>query len=109
MPAGTSLAVVGESGAGKTTLAAILGGVFPGSGGTVLVGGEAIDALDPVALRQRVGVVTQDVHVFTGALRDDLTLAAPEADDDEVLAALTVVGADRWVAALPDGLDTPVG
>ena len=109
VPGGTSLAVVGESGAGKTTLAAILGGVFPGSGGTVLVGGEAIDTLDPVALRQRVGVVTQDVHVFSGALRDDLTLAAPEADDDQVLAALTVVGADRWVAALPDGLDTPVG
>ena len=109
VPAGTSLAVVGESGAGKTTLAGILGGVFPGAGGTVAVGGEAIDSLDPVALRRRVGVVTQDVHVFTGALRDDLTMAAPEADDDDVLAALTVVGADRWVAALPDGLDTPVG
>jgi ATP-binding cassette, subfamily C, bacterial len=107
--AGQSLAVVGESGAGKTTLAAILGGVFPGSGGTVLIGGEPIEALDPVALRQRVGVVTQDVHVFTGTLRDDLTLAAPDVDDRATLAALATVGADRWVAALPDGLDTRVG
>lgn len=107
--AGRSLAVVGESGAGKTTLAAILGGVFPATAGAVAVGGAAIEDLDPVALRQRVGVVTQDVHVFAGSLRDDLTLAVPEASDEQINSALAVVGADGWVAALPDGLDTFVG
>ena len=109
VPAGRSLAVVGESGAGKTTLAAILGGVFPGSSGAVSVGPTRIEDLDPVALRARVGVVTQDVHVFSGRLRDDLTLAVPDATDDQIHAALLLVGADEWVAALPDGLDTQVG
>ncbi len=109
VPAGRSLAVVGESGAGKTTLAAILGGVFPGSSGAVSVGSTAIDDLDPVALRTRVGVVTQDVHVFSGRLRDDLTMAVPDATDAQIHAALDLVGADEWVAALPDGLDTRVG
>ena len=109
VPAGSSLAVVGESGAGKTTLAAILGGVFPATGGSVLIGGIPVDELDPAQLRERVGVVTQEVHVFSGAFRDDLLLARPGASDAEVLAALRIVGADRWVAALAHGLDTQVG
>lgn len=113
VPAGRSLAVVGESGAGKTTLAAILGGVFPATSGAVRVGvGPAtcsIADLDPVALRQRIGVVTQDVHVFAGPLRDDLTLAVPGASDDQLHAALALVGAQAWVAGLPHGLATVVG
>ena len=109
VPAGQSLAVVGESGAGKTTLAAILGGVFPATDGVVTIGGVEVTELDPVQLRQRVGVVTQEVHVFSGSFRDDLLLVRPDAGDDDLHAALTVVGADRWVVALPDGLDTVVG
>lgn len=109
VPAGRSLAVVGESGAGKTTLAAILGGVFPATEGRVEIAGVEIGELDPVQLRQRVGVVTQEVHVFSGPFRDDLLLVRPDASDDELHAALAVVGADRWVVALPDGLDTLVG
>lgn len=109
VPAGRSLAVVGESGAGKTTLAAILGGVFPATSGEVLIGDVPVDVLDPAQLRERVGVVTQEVHVFSGPFRDDLLLVRPSATDDDLRAALTVVGADRWVRALPDGLDTQVG
>ena len=109
VPAGRSLAVVGQSGAGKTTLAAILGGVFPASGGAVRIGGVPVGELDPQQLRERVGVVTQEVHVFNGPLRDDLRLVRPEATDDDLHAALTVVGAHRWVVALPEGLDTRVG
>ena len=109
IPPGSSLAVVGESGAGKTTLAAILGGVFPAAGGSVTIGGHPIDALAPRELRRLVGVVTQEVHVFAGTLGDDLRLAAPEASDEDLLAALKVAGADAWVTALPDGLDTRVG
>lgn len=109
VPTGSSLAVVGESGAGKTTLAAILGGVFPATDGQVRIGGIPVGELDPAQLRERVGVVTQEVHVFAGTFRDDLLLARPGASDEDVLAALRIVGADRWVAALPDGLDTQVG
>jgi ATP-binding cassette, subfamily C, bacterial len=106
---GRSLAVVGESGAGKTTLAAILGGVFPAVGGEVRLGGTSIADLDPATLRRTVGVVTQEVHVFAGTIADDLRLAAPDASEQDLLAALKLVGADEWVAALPDGVDTRVG
>ncbi|GAA1899552.1 ABC transporter ATP-binding protein [Asanoa iriomotensis] len=109
VPAGGSLAVVGESGAGKTTLAAILGGVFPASGGSASLGGKPIASLAPDELRRLVGVVTQEVHVFAGTLADDLRLAVPEATDQELQAALKLVGADEWVAALPAGLATRVG
>lgn len=109
VPAGTSLAVVGESGAGKTTLAAILGGTFAASSGDVRVAGVPIGDLDPSQLRRRIGVITQEVHTFIGPLRDDLRLAAPAAADEDLLAACRVVGAQGWVEALPQGLDTRVG
>ncbi|GAA3613186.1 ABC transporter ATP-binding protein [Microlunatus ginsengisoli] len=109
VPAGTSLAVVGESGAGKTTLAALLGGVFPASAGDIRIGSEGIDGIDPVTLRRLIGVVTQEVHVFTGTLADDLRLALPGASDEALWAALRVTGAAEWVEALPDRLGTRVG
>ncbi|GAB2948840.1 ABC transporter ATP-binding protein [Micromonospora polyrhachis] len=109
VPPGQSLAIVGESGAGKTTLAAIIGGVFPATAGRVRLGDRPINALAPDELRRLVGVVTQEVHVFAGTLADDLRLAAPAASDEDLHAALALVGADDWVAALPDGLHTRVG
>ncbi len=60
-------------------------------------------------LRDWVAVVSQETHVFTGTLRDDLTFAAPGIDDERIMRALTTVRAHAWVRALPDGLDTPVG
>ncbi|MBB2902165.1 ATP-binding cassette subfamily C protein [Kineococcus radiotolerans] len=113
VPAGTSLAVVGGSGAGKTTLAAIVGGVFPPTAGRVeLVGAQgAVDLadLDAAAVRERIGVIAQESHVFTGTLREDLTLARPDATDEDLHRALVVIGADDWVSALPEGLGTRVG
>lgn len=106
---GESLAIVGESGAGKTTFAAILGGVFPATEGAVWLGDRLIDDLGPDELRRTVGVVTQEVHVFAGTLADDLRLAAPHATDEQLHAALRLVGAHGWVTALPDGLATRVG
>ncbi|MEV4714524.1 ABC transporter ATP-binding protein [Micromonospora sp. NPDC049374] len=106
---GESLAIVGESGAGKTTLAAILGGVFPAAEGEVWLGDRPIGELHPAELRRTVGVVTQEVHVFAGTLADDLRLAAPGASDEDLHAALRLVEADGWVAALPEGLSTRVG
>ncbi len=109
VPAGTSLAVVGESGAGKTTLAALLGGVFPVTAGAIAVGGVPVEQLDPEQLRRRVVVVTQEVHTFTGTLAGDLRLARPAATEADLATALRVVGADGWVAALPSGLETVIG
>ncbi|MDX6741175.1 ABC transporter ATP-binding protein [Actinocorallia sp. A-T 12471] len=113
VPAGTSLAVVGASGAGKTTLAGLLGGAFPATRGTVTLadalGGVAVPDLAPDVLRDWVGIVSQETHVFTGTLREDVAFAAPDRTDAQILRALTDVGAAGWIAALPDGLDTRVG
>jgi ATP-binding cassette subfamily C protein len=106
--AGEQLAVVGPSGAGKTTLGRLIAGVDRPRAGRVTVGGADVADLAPEQLRQHVVLVTQEHHVFADPLRDNLTIAAPHATDDELLAALRVLGAD-WFDDLPDGLDTDLG
>ncbi len=106
---GATVAVVGASGAGKSTLAKLLAGIHRPDTGAIHLGGRPLDAFDPVALRREVVMVTQEVHVFAGRLTADLKLAAPAADEDDLLAALDVVGARRWADALPEGLATVVG
>lgn len=105
---GERLALVGPSGAGKSTLGRLLTGVDRPRVGSLTVGGVEIAGLPPRLLRRQVVLVTQEHHVFRAAVRDNLTLAAPDATDDDLLAALDVVGAD-WAAELPDGLDTRLG
>ena len=102
---GEHVALVGTSGAGKTTLAKLIAGVHPADSGLIRVGGVEVADLD----RRAVALVTQEVHVFAGTIADDLRLAAPSASDAAVRTALQKVGADRWVEALPDGLGTVVG
>ncbi|GAA1725677.1 ABC transporter ATP-binding protein [Aeromicrobium alkaliterrae] len=106
---GERVAIVGASGAGKSTVASIVSGITRPTAGRTLLAGRSIADLGPGTVRRHVAVVSQEVHVLTGTLRENLTLAAPDATDAEVMAALTVVVADRWVRALPDGLDTRVG
>lgn len=105
---GERVAVVGASGAGKTTLGAIAAGVLRPSHGSVTAAGLAYDFE-----RSRAGsgvlLVTQDVHVFAGTVRDSLTLVKPTASEEDVQHALAVAQASRWVATLSDGLDTVVG
>ena len=103
--AGEQLAVVGPSGAGKSTLGRLIAGVDRPRVGKVTVGGADVAGLAPEQLRHHVVLVTQEHHVFADPLRDNLTIGAPHATDDELLAALRVLGAD-WFDDLPDGLDT---
>ena len=106
---GERLAVVGPSGAGKTTLSRLLAGVDAPTEGTVTVGGVPVVGLGPEQLRRQVVLVTQEHHVFLGTVRENLLIAEPAADDGQLWAALTAVGADDWVRDLPDGLDTALG
>ena len=109
---GEHLAVVGPSGAGKTTLARLIAGIDRPRAGSVTVGGAVIADLPPEQLREHVILVTQEHHVFADPLRDNLTIAAPHATDEQLLTALRDVGAD-WVDDLTDGLtdrlDTDLG
>ncbi|MGW4544932.1 ABC transporter ATP-binding protein [Streptomyces violaceorubidus] len=109
IPAGGSLALVGATGAGKTTLAALVAGIGTPQAGSVRVGRTDLAELDEAGARALVSILTQETHVFSGPLADDLRLAAPRATDGELLGALRTVGAGPWVDALPDGLDTLVG
>ncbi|MFJ9907350.1 ABC transporter ATP-binding protein [Streptomyces sp. NPDC101152] len=106
---GERLAVVGPSGAGKTTLSRLLAGVDAPTDGTVAVGGVPVVELGPEQLRRQVVLVTQEHHVFLGSVRDNLLVAEPSAADEELWSALATVGADGWVRELPDGLDTRLG
>ncbi|MBT0770021.1 ABC transporter ATP-binding protein [Kineosporia sp. J2-2] len=94
--AGQHVAVVGASGAGKSTLAAVIAGIHPPSAGRVTRPGRTV-------------VITQEVHVFAGTLRDNLTLTAPDATDHDLRTALEATGASALLGLVPDGLDTLVG
>ncbi|MFD8820935.1 ABC transporter ATP-binding protein [Streptomyces sp. NPDC059605] len=109
IPAGGSLALVGATGAGKSTLAALIAGIGTPQAGSVRIGPHDLAGLDEAGARALVSILTQETHVFSGPLAEDLRLAAPDADDGRLAEALRTVGADRWVELLPDGLDTVVG
>ncbi|WP_432558522.1 ABC transporter ATP-binding protein [Granulicoccus sp. GXG6511] len=106
---GETVALVGASGAGKTTVAALLAGLLIPDRGEVLVDGHPVSKLSDRERIARLATVSQEVHVFSGTLRQDLTLAKPDATDAELLEALEQVRAGSWFGRLPHGLDTVVG
>ena len=106
---GERLAMVGPSGAGKSTLGRLLAGIHAPRTGAVTVGGTPLVELSLDELRSQVALVTQEHHVFIGTLRDNVTMARPDASDEEVRAALVAVDVLDWAQRLPDGLDTMVG
>ncbi|WP_130799149.1 ABC transporter ATP-binding protein [Streptomyces otsuchiensis] len=109
VPPGTRVALVGPSGAGKSTLGRLLAGIYGPRTGAVTLGGAHLSKMPPERVRENVALVNQEHHVFVGPLRDNLLLASPDADDEQLWAALRAVDADGWAASLPEGLDTEVG
>ena len=106
---GERIAMVGPSGAGKSTLGRLLAGIHGPSSGQVTVGGVPLVDLEIERLRREVALVTQEHHVFVGSVADNLRLAKPTADDDQLRSVLSSIDALDWVLALPHGLDTAVG
>ena len=102
-------ALVGLTGAGKTTTALLACGVYRPTRGRVTLDGTDLDQLEPGARRSAIGVLTQDPFVLHASLRENLLLAAPDADDDQLAAVLRRARLLDAVAAMPDGLDTVIG
>jgi ATP-binding cassette subfamily B protein len=109
LPAGCVLGVVGRTGSGKSTLARLLLRLYDVTDGAVRVGNVDVRTLTLRALRDRVGIVTQDVQLFEATLRDNLTLFAEHADDDRLVSVLDELDLRSWYTRLPAGLDTLIG
>jgi ATP-binding cassette subfamily B protein len=106
---GQLVALVGPSGAGKTTLAHLVPRIYDVTAGAVRVDGVDVRDLTQASLRSAVGVVSQEPHLFHDTIRGNLLYARPTATDDELWAAARAAQIDELVASLPDGLDTLVG
>jgi len=121
VPPGQTLALVGETGAGKSTLVKLVARFHDPTAGRVLVDGHDLREVSAASLRTQLGIVSQEGFLFSGTVRDNVTFAHEEATtdsdgfavagtgDDEVWATLRDVGAQEFVAALPGGLDTEIG
>ncbi|MEU0171433.1 ABC transporter ATP-binding protein [Streptomyces iakyrus] len=106
---GQTVALVGSSGAGKSTIAQLMPRLYDTDEGAVRIGGVDVRDLTARSLRQTLGMVTQDGHLFHDTVRANLLLARPEATEDELWDALRRARLDDLVRSLPDGLDTVVG
>ena len=106
---GETVAIVGTSGAGKSTMASLVPRLYDVTGGAVLVDGIDVRDLTLESLRSAVGVVAQDPHLFHESIGDNLRYARPDATDDELVAAARAARIHDTIVALPDGYDTIVG
>jgi ATP-binding cassette, subfamily B, bacterial len=106
---GETIAFVGPSGAGKTTLVKLLVGLYHPQRGEVVYNGIAADQVDPETLRSQIGFVTQDTQLFSGSIRENLLFVRPDATDEECLEVLRRAAADSLLARADKGLDTVIG
>jgi ATP-binding cassette subfamily B protein len=109
VPPGQTLALVGATGAGKSTFAKLVARFYDPQEGRVLVDGHDLRGLRQRALRRQLGIVPQEGFLFSGSVRENIAFGRPEASPAEIEAAATAVGASDFIAALPEGIDTEVG
>ncbi|GAB1812820.1 thiol reductant ABC exporter subunit CydC [Mycobacterium sp. MUNTM1] len=106
LPPGARLAVTGASGSGKTTFLMTLAGLLPPLDGRVTLDGTGINEFGEDELHSAIGFFAEDAHIFATTVRDNLLVARGDCPDDDLTAALEVVGLGAWLAGLPDGLST---
>jgi ABC-type multidrug transport system fused ATPase/permease subunit len=109
VPAGQTLALVGQTGAGKSTLAKLVARFYDPQQGRVLVDGHDVRDLRSSCLRGQLGIVPQEGFLFSGTVRENIAFGRPDATDEEIRAVAGTVGADAFITALPDGYETEVG
>jgi ATP-binding cassette, subfamily B, bacterial len=109
VPPGQTLALVGETGAGKSTLAKLVARFYDPDEGRVLIDGYDLRDVTERSLRSQLGIVPQESFLFSGTIRDNLAFGQPDATEDEVRAAAQAVGAHEFIERLPEGYDTEVG
>jgi ABC-type multidrug transport system fused ATPase/permease subunit len=107
--AGETLALVGHTGSGKSSIAKLVARFYEFQGGTLAIDGVDIRTLNLEAYRSRLGIVTQSPFLFDGTVRENIRYGRPDADDTAVLEAARHVGGGDWIASLPNGLDSEVG
>src|SRR5207253_10300773 len=109
VPAGTTVALVGHTGAGKSTIAKLLARFYDPLEGRITIDGVDLRDVSQVSLRRQLGVVPQEGFLFAGTVRDNIAFARPDAPPDDVVAAARTVGAHDFVMRLENGYETEVG
>ncbi|QIR37000.1 ATP-binding cassette domain-containing protein [Tolypothrix sp. PCC 7910] len=104
-----TVALVGRSGSGKTTLAKLILGLYPPTDGKILIDSHDVNSLALRSLRSQIGVVDQDTFLFGGTIRENISIAVPEASLAEIIAAARLAGADEFIQQLPMGYETQIG
>ena len=107
--AGESIALVGPSGGGKTTLCSLIPRFYDTTTGKITIDGTDIKSVTIKSLRENIGTVAQDVYLFSGSIKENIAYGKPDATDDEIIAAAKLSGADEFIKELPDGYDSYVG
>ncbi|WP_017652218.1 ABC transporter transmembrane domain-containing protein [Fortiea contorta] len=104
-----TVAVVGRSGSGKTTLSKLILGLYPPTDGKVLIDSQDVTSISLRSLRSQIGVVDQDTFLFGGTIRENISIAHPEATLEEIIEAARLAGADDFIKQLPMGYETQIG
>lgn len=107
--AGQCVALVGPSGGGKTTISSLIPRFYDIDSGEILIDGKNIKELSVKSLRDNIGMVQQDVYLFSGSVRENIAYGKPDATEEEIIHAAELAGADSFIRQLPEGYDTYVG